>query len=211
MNEDDDKPVIVVQQKRRSVASTLFKHEANDSVLKDVVVWGLALGGAYFGGRFLMGTVKEDVKDRRENRAIDAVLTAAETGKNPVAVAAERLALALNPEWRRESPKVAPSMWVDADEVTIFELLAGPVEKNFYGGVTVKRYAPIINSRESYQAVSTAYKSLTGRTLDYDLANNLDAIGKGDYEQLRPYISQIKCHARVVDPKTKRVTIKKVC
>ena len=88
MNEDDDKPVIVVQQKRRSVASTLFKHEANDSVLKDVVVWGLALGGAYFGGRFLMGTVKEDVKDRRENRAIDAVLTAAETGKNPVAVAA---------------------------------------------------------------------------------------------------------------------------
>ena len=125
------------------------------------------------------------------------------------AAAATALAKAIYPGWDENKPKEQPYTWftTSPDEVTIFNILAGPTEKTF-GILRVARYAPKINSLQSWLACAEAYKTLTGRGLEDDLRTK---IGSWDWDFLKPYIARTRCISRKVDPKTKKVTLVKVC
>ena len=215
---DTDQPVIVTQiRNRKSVAETLFKKQGDDSVLKDVVVWGLAIGGAFFGSKFLFGVLGKDLRKAREENERDRVVTNAATPeKHPADGLALQLVKAINPDWVPDVPKQKPSAFVEADEETVFRILAGgrPERSTLSREMIVHKTGtpPLIQSREYYAEVSGRYLALTGRTLDFDLYNYLDpSYSKNDYTALKPYLAKIKCLSRSIDPRTKKITYKRLC
>lgn len=203
---DTDDTTTVITKSNSNFADGLFRRRKDDSVLKTVVVYGAAAFGAYYGIKLLGNIVGKDLKTSHDNNVRDQIVTQADNGTDPTAIIAAALAKAINPEWSQNDPKVPPGTFTDANELDVFRYLAGPAHINWLGQIVVDQFHPIVNSAESLLGVSSKYLVLTGRTLDYDLRNN---IGSWDYQTLVPYLNKIKCYHRKVDPKTKKITIVK--
>ena len=157
----------------RSAASSLLKSTADDSPLKTVLVWGIAVGGAYFGSKFLLANLTKTVAEHQ----VEVIKVNAQNNPNSAAGLASQLAAAF-----QTTDGATTYAWTDINEATIFAIFEG------------KR----IVTRDFFIEVGSAYAKLTkGRSLLTDLQNEMGAM---DYNRIRPFIDKIMVTSR---PKAK--------
>lgn len=180
---DDDDIVVVRGSGRRhgrilrtaasDAATGLLKTNADDSPLKTVIVYGAAIGGAYFGLKLLMGNLSKTVAEHQ----VDVIKANGASSPNSANGLAVQLAAAF-----QTTDGASTYAWTDVNEATIFGIFEGHK----------------IVTRDFFVEVASAYAKITkGRSLLTDLQNEM---GSFDYARIKPILDKIMQTAR---PKNK--------
>ena len=180
-----------------AVADGFLKKSNDDSPLKTVFQWGGGLLVAYFGGRYLIGKIGQDVE---ANQQAKAQAKAAGSPNSPEAIA--------QIIWNAIGGSVGvwdifkPVTDIDNDEIyRVFGLGKGATKNT-----------GLIQTKSWYAAVVAAYKRYTGgRLLEVDLNKNLSS---NDWKAVQARIRQINCldYVNGKDKTGKATkTLKKIC
>ncbi len=168
----DERQVVVVRQPRRNLSAGLLKNQADDSVLASTLKWGIAIGVAYYGGRYLVGSISktrtETVLAREEDRAATTTGTAS--------ALAGRL-------------KQALSDWGNSDEQVVWDIFEGRQ-------ITTREY--LLEVATSYK-IQTKGRVLIDDL--YNLLDSAYEIWKPDWNRLKPTLDKIMRTTRVVKKK----------
>lgn len=171
---DDDIVVVRGGSRRgsglvRDAGNELFKTKADDSALKTVTVWGLAIGAAYFGGKLLLGNLSKTIEEHQ----VDVIKENAQKNPNTAAGLAVQLASAF-----QTTDGATIYAWTDVNEATIFSIFESKK----------------IQTRDFFVEVAAAYGKVTkGRNLLTDLQNEMGSI---DYGRIKPILDKIMATAR---------------
>ncbi len=176
---DTEQPVVVVRN-RKSVADTLFKKGADDSVLKTAVVYVGGAFVAYYGAKLLIGNIskqhQENLVAKEEEKSVTTVNTAA-------AIAGQL--------------KKAIADYGNTDEATVF---------NIFEGRQIQSRQYLIEVAASYK-LQTKGRVLMDDL--YNNLDSWAEWWKPDWNRLKPTIDKIMATDRTKFKKATTTTKKK--